>query len=121
MQVTETLSEGLRRGFTVVVPAADIEGKRSAKLSEIGRGLKLPGFRPGKIPASLVRQRYGTAVMAVCRPHGGREPAERGAISTRLSGGRGRRQGGDLRSHGQGAAAPPADRARRRTGRQGRL
>ncbi len=64
MQVTETLSEGLRRGFTVVVPAADIEGKRSAKLSEIGRGLKLPGFRPGKIPASLVRQRYGTAVMA---------------------------------------------------------
>ncbi|MEJ1975389.1 MAG: trigger factor [Acetobacteraceae bacterium] len=64
MQVTETLSEGLKRGFTVVVPSADIEGKRTAKLSEIGRTLRLPGFRPGKVPLPVVRQRYGTAVLA---------------------------------------------------------
>jgi trigger factor len=64
MQVTETLSEGLKRNFTVVVASADIEGKRTAKLSEIGRTLKLPGFRPGKVPLPVVRQRYGTAVMA---------------------------------------------------------
>jgi trigger factor len=64
MQVTETLSEGLKRGFTVVVPSADIEGKRTAKLSEIGRTLKLPGFRPGRVPLPVVRQRFGTAVMA---------------------------------------------------------
>ncbi len=62
MQVTETLSEGLKRGFTVVVPGAEVEGKRQARLTELGRTMKLPGFRPGKIPLSVVRQRYGTAV-----------------------------------------------------------
>ena len=64
MQVTETLSEGLKRGFTVVVPSNDIEGKRSAKLAELSKQIRLPGFRPGKVPERIVRQRYGTAVMA---------------------------------------------------------
>ncbi len=64
MQVTETLSDGLKRGFTVVVPATDIEGKRTARLTELGRTLRLPGFRPGKVPMPVVRQRYGTAVAA---------------------------------------------------------
>jgi len=64
MQVTETLSEGLKRGYTVVVAADDLEAKRRAKLDELARGLRLPGFRPGKVPASVVRQRYGSAVIA---------------------------------------------------------
>lgn len=62
MQVTETLSEGLKRAYSVVVPAADIESKRAAKLSELAKTLRLPGFRPGKVPPHVVRQRYGTAV-----------------------------------------------------------
>jgi len=62
MQVTETLSEGLKRGFTVVVPGAEVEGKRQARLTELGRTMRLPGFRPGKVPLTIVRQRYGTAV-----------------------------------------------------------
>ncbi|HET7881178.1 MAG TPA: trigger factor [Acetobacteraceae bacterium] len=64
MQVTETLSEGLKRAFTVVVPAADIETKRAARLANLAKTLTLPGFRPGKIPPTVVRQRYGTAVNA---------------------------------------------------------
>ena len=64
MQVTETLSEGLKRGFTVVVPVADIESKRTTRLTEIGKTAKLPGFRPGKIPMAVVRTRFGSAVMA---------------------------------------------------------
>jgi trigger factor len=64
MQVTETLSEGLKRAFIVVVPAADIESKRAARLANLGKTLTLPGFRPGKIPPTVVRQRYGTAVNA---------------------------------------------------------
>ena len=64
MQVTETLSEGLKRGFTVVVPSTNIEDKRSAKLAELSRQIRLPGFRPGKVPERIVRQRYGTAVLA---------------------------------------------------------
>ena len=59
MQVTETLSEGLKRGFTIVVPAADIETRRTARLTDLGRTLRLPGFRPGKVPLPVVRQRYG--------------------------------------------------------------
>lgn len=64
MQVTETLSEGLKRAYTVVVPAADIETRRAARLANLGKTLNLPGFRPGKIPTSVVKQRYGTAVNA---------------------------------------------------------
>ncbi len=64
MQVTETLHDGLKRGWSVTVPVADIEGKRTAKLQEIGKTVRLPGFRPGKVPLNIVRQRYGTAVMS---------------------------------------------------------
>jgi trigger factor len=64
MQVTETLSDGLRRGFTVVLPAADLESRRTARLTDLGKTLRLPGFRPGKVPLPVVRQRYGTAVNA---------------------------------------------------------
>jgi len=64
MQVTETLSDGLKRGYSVVVSVADIESKRTAKLTEIGKTVRLPGFRPGKVPMGVVRQRYGNAIMS---------------------------------------------------------
>ncbi len=64
MQVTETLSDGLKRGYSVVVPAADIESRRSKRLAELGRTVRLPGFRPGKVPTTVLKQRYGTAVSA---------------------------------------------------------
>ncbi|MPY72284.1 MAG: trigger factor, partial [Alphaproteobacteria bacterium] len=62
MQVTETSAEGLKREFTVVVPAADFESRMSNRLSEIGKSIRIPGFRPGKVPASLLKKRYGDAV-----------------------------------------------------------
>ena len=62
--VTETLSDGLKRGYSVVVPVADIESRRSKRLAELGRTLRLPGFRPGKVPTNVVKQRYGSAVSA---------------------------------------------------------
>jgi trigger factor len=64
MQVTETLADGLKRGYTVVVPAADIQTRQTARLTELGKTLRLPGFRPGKVPLPVVRLRYGTAVTA---------------------------------------------------------
>lgn len=64
MQVTETLSEGLRRAFTIVVPGADIESRRSQRLAELGRTVNLPGFRPGKVPPMIVRRRFGPSVTA---------------------------------------------------------
>ncbi len=64
MQVTETLSDGLKRAFTVVVPEPELTAKREKRLSELGRTMQLPGFRPGKVPMSMVRKRYGAAVLA---------------------------------------------------------
>jgi len=64
MQVTEVANDGLKRAYTVVVPAGDIAAERSKRLAELGKDLRLPGFRPGKVPASLVKQRYGQAVMS---------------------------------------------------------
>ncbi len=64
MLVTETLNEGLKRGFDVTLPADELATRGEARLAELGRGLRLPGFRPGKVPLSVVRQRYGTAVRA---------------------------------------------------------
>ncbi|GBR07814.1 trigger factor [Acetobacter oeni] len=62
MQVTETLSEGLKRAFTVVVPSTELESKETARLKEVGGSASLPGFRPGKVPLSIVRQRFGDSV-----------------------------------------------------------
>jgi trigger factor len=63
MQVTETVNEGLKRAYTIVVPADDIEQKLAARLSEIAKTAQMPGFRPGKVPVSLLRKTYGDSVM----------------------------------------------------------
>ncbi|MEA2726208.1 MAG: trigger factor [Acetobacteraceae bacterium] len=64
MQVTETLSDGLKRNYTVVLPVADLESRRTERLTTLGKTLRLPGFRPGKVPMPIVKQRFGTAVSA---------------------------------------------------------
>lgn len=64
MQVTETLSDGLKRNYTVVLPVADLESRRTERLTTLGKTLRLPGFRPGKVPMPIVKQRYGSAVSA---------------------------------------------------------
>ncbi len=63
MQVTEVANEGLKRAYTVVVPKSAIAEQRVKRLAELGKDLKIPGFRPGKVPATVVEARYGTAVM----------------------------------------------------------
>src|SRR5262245_4664254 len=64
MQVTETLSEGLRREFRVVVPAADLDAKVNQRLDELKDRVRLNGFRPGKVPVQHLKRVYGRAVMA---------------------------------------------------------
>jgi len=63
MQVNELAQEGLKRAYSVTLPAGDIASSREKRLAEIAKTVSLPGFRPGKVPLSIVRQRYGTAVM----------------------------------------------------------
>ena len=62
MQVTETSAEGLKREFRVVVPAGELEEKVTSRLGEIGRTIQLRGFRPGKVPMQILRQRFGSSV-----------------------------------------------------------
>ena len=64
MQVTETLSEGLKREFKVVVPAAELDAKVNARLDEIKDRVRINGFRPGKVPVSHLKRLYGRSTMA---------------------------------------------------------
>ncbi|MDP6404509.1 MAG: trigger factor [Alphaproteobacteria bacterium] len=62
MQVTQTSADGLKREFAVVVEAAEIETKIAARLEQLATTTQMPGFRPGKVPVGLMRQKYGDAV-----------------------------------------------------------
>jgi trigger factor len=64
MQVTETLSDGLKREFEVKVPASDLEARMVERLDQMKNQVRLPGFRPGKVPVNHLRKVYGRAVMA---------------------------------------------------------
>jgi len=63
MQVTELSAEGLRREYKVVVPAAEIETRVNARLEELKQRVRMPGFRPGKVPVGLLKKQYGRSVM----------------------------------------------------------
>jgi trigger factor len=63
MQVTETLSEGLIRGFKVVVPAGDLAAKLETQLNEVRVKAQIKGFRPGKAPISHLKKIYGKGIM----------------------------------------------------------
>ncbi len=64
MQVTETVSEGLRREFRVVVPANELEGRVVERLGELKDRVRINGFRPGKVPVAHLKRIYGKAAMA---------------------------------------------------------
>ncbi len=64
MQVTQTLSEGLKREYRVVVPVADLDAKVSERLVDLKDRVRINGFRPGKVPIEHLRRMYGRAVLA---------------------------------------------------------
>jgi trigger factor len=64
MEVTETLSDGLKREFQVKISAPDLEARVSQRLDEIKGQVQLRGFRPGKVPVSHLKKLYGRSVMA---------------------------------------------------------
>ena len=58
MQVTETVAEGLKREFTVVIPAQSFQERIETRLKDRQRSMRLPGFRPGKVPMTLVAKHW---------------------------------------------------------------
>lgn len=63
MQVTAKAQSGLAHSFHVVVPASDVAAQLDTELKAIGKKAKMPGFRPGKVPLTVLRQKYSKEVM----------------------------------------------------------
>ncbi|MDZ7909389.1 MAG: trigger factor [Gemmobacter sp.] len=63
MQVTETLNEGLKRGYTITVTAKELEAKVQEKLVEAQPEIEMKGFRKGKVPLAMLRKQYGQRLM----------------------------------------------------------
>lgn len=64
MQIKETTNDGLKRAYQVTVPASDIEARIDAEVKKIAPQVKMPGFRPGKVPANLVKKMHGDQLHA---------------------------------------------------------
>jgi trigger factor len=64
MQITETLAEGLKRQYRVVVPAGDLAKRLDDELGSLQKRANIPGFRPGKVPQQHLKRMYGKSVMA---------------------------------------------------------
>ena len=62
MQIVETSNEGLKRAYTVTIKATDIAAKIDGEVSKIAPQVRMPGFRPGKVPANLVKKMHGPAL-----------------------------------------------------------
>ena len=63
MQVTETLNEGLKRGYTITVTAAELDAKVQEKLIEAQPEVEIKGFRKGKVPLAILKKQFGTRIM----------------------------------------------------------
>ena len=62
MQTVETLNEGLKRAYKLTIPARDIARKVEEQVKQIAPQMKMPGFRPGKVPVNLVKKMHGPAL-----------------------------------------------------------
>ena len=62
MNVTETLNEGLKRGYELLIEAKAISARVETAVAEVAPQVRMPGFRPGKVPANLIRKMHGEAL-----------------------------------------------------------
>ncbi|MBK6800509.1 trigger factor [Novosphingobium sp.] len=62
MQIVETTNEGLKRAYSVTIAAVDIAARIEGEVEKIAPQVRMPGFRPGKVPANLVRKMHGPAL-----------------------------------------------------------
>ena len=63
MEISQKSAEGLKREFSLVMTAAEISDKVDERITSLATEVKMPGFRPGKVPASVVKSRYGKQVL----------------------------------------------------------
>ena len=63
MQVNETLNEGLKRGYSIIVSASELDAKVNEKLVEAQPEVEMKGFRKGKVPMSLLKKQFGQRLL----------------------------------------------------------
>lgn len=63
MQVTETLNEGLKRGYDIILTAGELDEKVNEKLAEAAPDVQMKGFRKGKVPMALLKKQFGPKVL----------------------------------------------------------
>lgn len=63
MQVTETLNDGLKRGYAITVTAAELDAKVNEKLAEAQPDIEMKGFRKGKVPMPLLKKQFGQRLL----------------------------------------------------------
>ena len=64
MQIKETTNEGLKRAYAITIPAKEIEARVDGEVKKVAPQVKMPGFRPGKVPANLIRKMHGEQMHA---------------------------------------------------------
>ncbi len=64
MQIKETTNDGLKRAYAITIPASEIEGRVAKEIKKIAPQMRMPGFRPGKVPANLIRKMHGEQIHA---------------------------------------------------------
>jgi trigger factor len=64
MQTVETLNQGLKRAYRITIPAKDIDARVDVELKKVAPQIRMPGFRPGKVPANLIRKMHGASLEA---------------------------------------------------------
>ncbi len=84
MQIVETLNEGLKRAYTLTLPAKDIEARVDEEIKAIAPQMRMPGFRPGKVPANLVRKMHGPALLRDALDKSVRESIEKLMVEKQL-------------------------------------
>ncbi|WP_086736827.1 trigger factor [Erythrobacter colymbi] len=62
MQTQQTVNEGLKRAYLITIPAAELSAKIDAEIKKVAPQVRMPGFRPGKVPANLVKKMHGEAL-----------------------------------------------------------
>ncbi|MFN3387788.1 MAG: trigger factor [Allosphingosinicella sp.] len=62
MQTVETLNEGLKRAYRITIPKKEIDARIDGEIKKVAPQVRMPGFRPGKVPANLVRKMHGPAL-----------------------------------------------------------
>ena len=62
MKTVETENEGLKRAFMLTIPAKDIEARVEQEIKRIAPQVRMPGFRPGKVPPNLIKKMHGESL-----------------------------------------------------------